>query len=110
MRRGLLDRTRKNAALETRNAKGAARKRRNYVATEKDTLRGHTRVEIAEIAQPTSTSLTMNLDAEAEAAEAELMIVEDGPRQKRRGGTRGEIALETLVLCQSAGAQTKKRE
>ena len=62
VRRGLLDRTRKNAALETRNAKGAARKRRNYVATDKDTLRGHARVEIAEIAQPTSTSLTMNLD------------------------------------------------
>jgi hypothetical protein len=40
VRRGLLDRTRKTAALETRNAKGAARKRRNYMAMDKDTLRG----------------------------------------------------------------------
>ena len=53
VRRGLLDRVRKHAAVERRRLKRAARysqSRRTKQNT--DTLRGHTRVAVAEIAQP----------------------------------------------------------
>ena len=102
VRGGLLDRVRKHAAEERLRLKRAARysqSRRTKQNT--DTLRGHTRVAVAEIAQPKST--VMKMDLVPEEAEAEQMGA-------KGGGTRGEIGLESFWIKVPGPKQKREPE